>query len=67
MTNTLTEKAQAFLAQRPTLVGTVLGNRFYEHPRLGDEAPLVVITADGRKRCSGFYDLPSAAELPNRL
>ena len=59
----LTDNAKAFLALKPALVGMVAGNHFYEHPTLGDESPLVMITHDGRKKLSSFWDLPTTGEL----
>lgn len=61
---TLTDKAKRFLSQQPELMGIVLGYRFYEHPVYGDESPLIVITPEGKKKLSGFYDyVPDMDEL----
>ncbi|MGL5078786.1 MAG: hypothetical protein ACRDBG_23560 [Waterburya sp.] len=50
--------------QGPELVGEVAGYRFYEHPIRGDEAPLVMITPDGRMvKRTDFWDLPTTEEL----
>tara|TARA_R110000851_G_scaffold138443_1_gene275083 strand:- start:600 stop:812 length:213 start_codon:yes stop_codon:yes gene_type:complete len=57
-----TPNAQKFLAQKPTLIVTVGGNKFYEHPVLGDEAPLICITHDGRKKKTDFWDADAAHE-----
>jgi hypothetical protein len=59
----LTEKAKAFLAKNPTAIGTVAGHKFYEHPTLGDESPLIVITPDGNVQVSDFWELPTREEL----
>lgn len=61
--NNLTENAKKFLAQKPLLIGVVLGYEFYEHPGLGDETDLKVLTPDGRLVSSGYYDLPSTQEM----
>lgn len=60
---TLTERAKKFLARNPTLIGRVAEYEFYEHPELGDETDLKVITPDGRLKSSGFYDLPTLEEV----
>jgi hypothetical protein len=61
----LTDNAKKFLENKPVLIGSVLGYRFYEHPKLGDETDLKVLTPDGRIVSSGYYDLPSKSELMN--
>lgn len=43
----LTSVAARFLAKNPTLLATVRGINFYEHPTRGDEAPVYAIV-DGR-------------------
>lgn len=58
---TLSEKAQAFMNQNPTVVGMVGPVTYYEHPTLGDEAPLYFIE-DGKLRRSEFWDLESAQD-----
>lgn len=60
----LTENAKKFLDRNPTLIGVVNGHKFYEHPELGDESDLIVITPDGRKMHSGFFEVPALEELP---
>ena len=52
------------VATTATLVGSVAGCPFYEHPTQGDESPLLYITKDGRVKLSDFWDLPSYDELP---
>jgi hypothetical protein len=52
-----TEKAIK-LAQTATHIGTVCGVPFYEHPTLGDECPLLYITAAGAVGVSDFWELP---------
>ncbi|WON75547.1 hypothetical protein [Serratia sp. UGAL515B_01] len=59
----LTENAKKFLAKKPLLIGVVMGYKFYEHPELGDETDLKVLTLDGRLVSSGYYDLPSTHEM----
>ena len=59
----LSDKAKAFLDRKPTYIGTVSGYRFYEHPTLGDESPLVMITLEGKVRVSTFWELPDAFEI----
>ena len=59
----LSANAKAFLANDPTLIGIVAGHYFYEHPTMGDESPLIVITPDGKKRTSDFWELPTVEEL----
>ncbi len=63
----LSDKARAFLAKNPTVVGRVLGCNVYEHPTLGDEAPLLMITSEGQLRVLSFYELPSEDELALEL
>lgn len=59
----LTHNARRFLASKPTLIGSRLGHRFYEHPTRGDEAPLLVITRDGSLKRSPFWEIPSLDEI----
>ncbi len=54
-----TSKAEAFLAKSPILLGRVHGVDLYESPVHGDEAPLIAITADGRVKHTGHWELPS--------
>ena len=63
MTNTLSDKAQTFLANKPYLMGVVAGYKFYEHPTRGDESPLLVIGPDGKLKLSDHWELPSREEL----
>lgn len=63
MTATLSDNARAFLAKSPALIANVLGYRFFEHPELGDESPLVVITPDGKKKRSPFWEAPDMHEV----
>lgn len=46
-----------------TLIGTVSGIRFYEHPYLGDEAPLIAVLPDGTMGDTDFWELPSIDEV----
>lgn len=59
----LSDKARAFLAKKPTLIGRVAGIAFYEHPELGDESPLIAILKDGRVKRSPYWDMPDAIEV----
>lgn len=52
-----TDKARAFLARKPALIGIIAGVRFYEHPTYGDEAPLIAI-AGGKLRRTDCWELP---------
>jgi hypothetical protein len=67
MQDKLSDKARAFLARKPTLVGRVLGCNVYEHPTLGDESPLYMVTSEGQLRILAFYELPSEDELSREL
>ena len=58
-----TPKAQR-VAREGTLIGIVCGVPFYEHPTLGEDAPLFYLTKDGRVKVSDFYELPTLDELP---
>jgi hypothetical protein len=58
---TLSDKAQAFCAQNPTVLGVVGGRTYYEHPTLGDEAPMYYIE-DGKLRRSEHWDMDGASE-----
>jgi hypothetical protein len=59
----LSDNAKVFLKLNPVLLGNVAGHWFYEHPTKGDESPLVVITPNGEKRLSGFWEVPSMEDL----
>lgn len=62
--NTATSaNAVKFLAKNPTFIGSVKGFDFYEHPELGDEVPLLVITPQGLVKYSEFFELPSPFEF----
>ena len=62
-----TDKARAFLAKNPTLIGRVLGVDLYESPTYGDESPLIAITPDGRVKKTDHWELPSALEATDLL
>ncbi|UYA99004.1 hypothetical protein P9A54_gp19 [Xanthomonas phage vB_Xar_IVIA-DoCa10] len=65
MNKPTTEKAIAFLAKNPTYFGTVAGVDLYEHPTLGDESPIMAITADGRVKRTHCYCMSDArSEAP---
>ena len=51
---TPTEK---FMSHNPTLLARFGGYSLYEHPTLGDTAPIAMITPSGLLYNMGFYDL----------
>ena len=55
-------KSNRIHGQEPTLIATVNGCDLYEHPTLGDEAPLFAITKDGRVKRTDYWELPDAME-----
>lgn len=59
-------RTKAFLAHNPTLIGTVNGDSFYEHPLKGDDAPLVIVSYHGNV-CynTEWWELPSSEEYNN--
>lgn len=59
MNKPTTDKAKKFLAKGPTHLGTVRGVDLYEHPELGDESPLMAVTADGRVKRTDHWEVPS--------
>ena len=59
MNKPVTDNAIKFMDKNPTFIGTVAGFDFYEHPTLGDETTLRVITPEGKVKDSGCYELPS--------
>jgi hypothetical protein len=63
----LSDKARKFIAKNPTLIGVVLGYRFYEHPTYGDEHCLMMITPEGKVKSSGWHDVPTLDELMSDL
>lgn len=64
----LTENAQKFLAKNPTLLETKWGYSFYEHPTLGDETDIKMITPDGKYKSTDCYDMESIHEwLENEI
>lgn len=63
MNKPTTDKAKR-IAKEGTLIGSVCGVPFYEHPVYGDEVPLLYITKDGRAKLSDFYEVPTVDELP---
>jgi len=54
------------MARKPTLVGIVLGVRFYECAIHGDDAPLIAMT-DQQCGYSDFHDVPKDHELANMV
>lgn len=59
----LSAKAAKFLEMKPTYMGRQLGNDFYECPWNGDEAPLWMITTEGKLKKSDFWEVPSVDEM----
>ena len=57
----LSDKATAFLAMNPTVLGSIAGVTYYEHPVYGDEVPMFYIE-DGKLRKSVHWDMDSAHE-----
>lgn len=51
------------LAANPTLIGTVLGVCFYEHPSQGDDVGLIAIDLSGVAYQTDWYDLPRDGDL----
>jgi len=55
--------ATKVLAANPTLIGTVLGIHFYEHPSYGDEVGMIAIDLSGVAYQTDWYDLPNDCDL----
>lgn len=56
-------KAQELISKdTPTLIGVVAGIRFFENPRLGDEAPLIA-KHNGKWVSTCFWEIPELEEL----
>lgn len=49
------------ITESPTLIGTVAGISFYEHPTYGDEHPLIY-KRGGEWLSSDWYELPTHSE-----
>ena len=65
LTNDLFEKEiskEKFMGKNPTLVGSVAGVSFYEHPIYGDDVALIAVKGE---KCgySHWYDLPTLEEI----
>jgi hypothetical protein len=58
-----TEKATKFLARNPSFLFSAFGNDYYEHPFYDDETTLQVITSDGEKKVSDFWDMDSVLQF----
>lgn len=58
---TLSDKAAAFLAQKPAILGSIGGRMYYEHPTYGDEVPMFYIE-EGKLRKSEHWDMDSACD-----
>lgn len=48
---------ERFLSHNPTLLATFGEYRLYEHPTLGDTAPIFMASPSGFLFNTGFYDL----------
>jgi hypothetical protein len=63
ITKVYSPKAQELISQdNPTFIGTVAGIKFFENPRLGDEAPLIS-KRDGKWVSTCFWEVPELEEL----
>ncbi|UGL62844.1 hypothetical protein [Xanthomonas phage MET13-T1] len=62
-----TEKAIAFMAKNPTYFGSAGGVDLYEHPTLGDESPIMAITADGRVKRTHLWDMSGVESEADEL
>jgi hypothetical protein len=58
---------QDLMGMNPEFIGIVRWIRFYEHPLLGDEAPLIGVCPDGSRLDYDFWDLPTELELSDLL
>jgi len=50
------------MRHNPTLIGVIMGVRFYECPIHGDEAPLIAVT-DTQCGYTDYYDMPNSGEF----
>jgi len=50
------------MARNPTLIGVIMGVRFYECAIHGDEAPLIAVT-DTQCGYTDYYDMPNTDEF----
>ena len=57
----MSPKAEKFLAKNPSVLGTVQGCKYYEHPDRGDEAAARIVYK-GELYSSGFYEVPCEYE-----
>ena len=55
--------SRELLGDKPCLICTVAGVKFYEHPTLGDEAPLRAVLPNGNIVNTDFWDRPSRDEV----
>lgn len=55
-------KDQTIGNQRPTHLGTVNGVRYFEHPRYGDESPLLA-NLDGVWYITDFWEVPDLSDV----
>ena len=62
MPATLSDKAKAFLAKKPVVLGVSGDTTFYECPTLGEESPMLFIDQEGKLRRSEFWDMDSVME-----
>jgi hypothetical protein len=51
------------LSDKPVLIGIVAGIKFYEHPRKGDESPLIADDGVGNFGLTDFWEVPTIEEL----
>lgn len=58
--------AEQVFKDSPTLVGVVGGVQFYEHPKFGDDYPLIAYDRKTKEMVlSTFWELPALNELFN--
>jgi len=49
---------------KPTFIGTVAGIRFFEHPTVGDESPLVIFDSNIKRWViTEFWEVPGIEDL----
>ena len=54
---------EKFFNRNPTLLGSVSGIHFYEHPVYGDESPLVAKLPDGTVGLTCHWEVPAEHEI----
>lgn len=50
-------KLERFMSKGPTMLASYGDYKVWEHPTMGDTAPVFLSTPDGRLINTGFYDL----------